>query len=78
MYVYACHVYFRVSGPVKSLFPAFGCQGWTDETSDGGIHGVDGTTGTFPRKSEDSIIAAGTRGCVVRFNKLLLEPWLEI
>jgi len=28
---------------------AIAAWGWTDEISDGGIHGVDGTTGTFPR-----------------------------
>jgi hypothetical protein len=31
---------------------AIGAWGWTDETSDGGIHGVDGTTGTFPRYTQ--------------------------
>jgi hypothetical protein len=28
---------------------AIAAWGWTDEISDGGIHGVDGTAGTFPR-----------------------------
>ena len=28
---------------------AIAAWGWTDEISDGGVHGVDGTTGTFPR-----------------------------
>eukprot|EP01051_Picozoa_sp_SAG22_P004435 SAG22_NODE_237_length_14221_cov_37.207832_12_plen_270_part_00 len=28
---------------------AIAAWGWTDELSDGGIHGVDGTAGTFPR-----------------------------
>jgi hypothetical protein len=31
---------------------AIAAWGWTDETSDGGIHGVDGTTGTFPRYTQ--------------------------
>ena len=28
---------------------AIAAWGWTDEITDGGVHGVDGTTGTFPR-----------------------------
>jgi|EP01047_Picozoa_sp_COSAG01_P076015 hypothetical protein len=31
---------------------AIAAWGWTDEISDGGIHGVDGTTGTFPRYTQ--------------------------
>jgi hypothetical protein len=31
---------------------AIAAWGWTDEISDGGIHGVDGTTGTFPRHTQ--------------------------
>ena len=28
------------------------CRGWTDEITDGGVHGVDGTKGAFPRYTQ--------------------------
>ena len=33
----------------KFLLSAFFAQGWTDEISEGGVHGTDGTAGHFPR-----------------------------